>query len=310
MRYLEASSQHMDNNIFTMQNDVFLLKCQVAQRHEYTRAKKSLAWKTILTILFSGFSVVASICSTDLLTAISSLLAVALLIFNKYSDMYSKQRKQFAASIQQYIDVTLFASALNINESEWGLILAKTRLAEKISSITNIDTSPMLNWYSDYSSLSNTEQVLRCQQENIRWDYNLHKKYRQFILTVTVGAVALILVSFVIVNPDFVTLVCVISWLAPIIEYAYAIISETQGSIQLLEDLDGLRDEAENVLFDADQDKIIQQLIKLQYAIKERRETGILIPDWFYRRYQKKQQMQENQIAEEVTDMKKRGDSK
>lgn len=101
MKFLEATSQHTDNSIFACQNEEFLLKCQLAQRNEYSHAKRASRIKSTVTLIFTICSIVASIVDCDTLSAISNLFAVGLVVFNKYSDGHISAHKKHAASIQQ-----------------------------------------------------------------------------------------------------------------------------------------------------------------------------------------------------------------
>ena len=138
---MEATSRNTADSIFSRQNDAFLLQCQVAQRSEYSHAKLVARWKTYLTVSFAVLSVLASVLDIDWLTAVSSLLAVVLLIFNKYSDEYIMTRKKHAASVQQYIDATLYAAAIDSNVSDWGDVPSQSDLAVSVSEYENADTS-------------------------------------------------------------------------------------------------------------------------------------------------------------------------
>ena len=86
MRFLEATSLNTDNSIYTQQNNDFIIKCLVAQRSEYSKAKTINRCKTILTLSVALISILASIINNDVLSAISGLLAVILLIVNKWSE--------------------------------------------------------------------------------------------------------------------------------------------------------------------------------------------------------------------------------
>ena len=44
-------------------------------------------------------------------------------------------------------------------------------------------------------------------------------------------------------------------------------------------------------------------MIDLQYKIRERREVGFLIPDWFYKMRKGKHQKQEDSIAETIVNL-------
>ena len=294
------TSQNTVNSIFSRQNDTFLLQCQVAQRSKYSRAKRVARWKTILTMAFAAISIVASILDFDWLSAVSSLLAVALLIFNKYLDAYISTTKKHAASIQQYIDATLYAEAIDGSISDWGTVLNKSDLATTVSKYENADTSAVENWYSDYSGLSEEEQVFRCQSENIRWDFDLHKKFRGLQIVLLCVVAIVLLATFIVVDPSFVKLICVLSWFTPIAEYAYSIYKEVGESISILQEVDKLSAEVEKKQATSSPRTIKRELIKLQYKIWERRKNGFLIPDWFYAWHQKKQQEKEDRIAKTI----------
>lgn len=303
MKFLEATSQNTVNSIFNRQNEPFLLQCQVAQRSMYSRAKHMAQYKALFTMIFAVISLIASILDVEWLSATSSLMAVAVLIFNKYSNEYIASNKKRAASIQQYIDVTLYTPAIDCSVSDWGEMPNNSDVAVMVSEYENADTSAMENWYSDYSDLLGDEEVFRCQCENVRWDYNLHRAFRFFLIIFLVVVVIAMLTAFIIVDPGFVKLVCVLSWFAPISEYAYSIYKEIGESITLLQKTDKLRIEIEEKLKSDSAKTIKQEVIALQYKIWERRKEGFLIPDWFYEWHRKKQQKQEDQIAKTIQDI-------
>ena len=300
---MEATSRHTDNSIFACQNEEFLLKCQLAQRNEYSHAKRVGRLRSVVTLIFAIFSIIASGLDFDTLSAISSLFAVGLVVFNKYSDGHISAHKKHAASIQQYIDVTLFASAIGGTKSEWGELPNKTDLAKAISEFSGADTSNMRNWYSDYSSLPGEIQVFHCQRENVRWDYGLHKSYIYLQLGILLAAVVAMIVTMFIVNPDFIKLICILSWLTPLAEYTYSVCKDVFESISILRKINSFCDQIENKLSEENNVSVKQELIALQYKIRERRENGFLIPDWFYKMRKGKQQKQEDCIAETIINL-------
>lgn len=262
-------------------------------------------WKTVLTMGFAVISVIASALDVEWLSATSSLMAVALLIFNKYANEYITSNKKCAAFVQQYIDVTLYAPAVGCSVSDWGELVNKSDLADMVSEYLNADTSAVENWYSDYSGLSGEEEVFRCQSENIRWDYSLHKAFRTLQTIFLVVAAITMSTAFIIADPGFVKLICVLSWFAPIAEYTYSNYKDVGESIALLQNADKLRVEIEEKLKTNSTEIIKQELINLQYKIWERRKKGYLIPDWFYEWHRKKQQEKEDQIARTIQDIDK-----
>ena len=260
-------------------------------------------WKTVLTMGFAVISVIASALDVEWLSATSSLMAVALLIFNKYANEYIASNKTCAASVQQHIDVTLYAPAVGCSVSDWGELVNKSDLADMVSEYLDADTSAVENWYSDYSGLPGEEEVFRCQSENIRWDYSLHKAFRNLQTILLVVVAIAMLTAFIIADPGFVKLVCILSWFAPIAEYVYSNYKDVGDSIALLQKADKLRVEIEKKLKGNSTKTIKQELVALQYKIWERRKNGFLIPDWFYEWHRKKQQKQEDQIAKTIQDI-------
>lgn len=309
MKFLEANSQNTPNSIFCKQNDELLLQCQLAQRNEYSYAKKIIRTKSILTFGFAVLSVVASIKNVDLLTAVVSLLAVMLLVTNKYVESCSSTHKKHAALIQQYIDATLYSAIINGEKLDWGNMPSNTDIATATSKFKNADTSEVQNWYSDYSSLSPYEQVFHCQRKNVRWDYDLQKKFKLFQIIVTVIIFLITCSAFLAVNPTFVKSICVLSWFVPVAEYYYSIYREVDKNIKLLQSIDKQCDTIETELTKLTSDnysEIKKLLVELQYKIWNRRETGVLIPDRFYNFFKKKQQETEDNIAIQITTLNRR----
>lgn len=311
MKSLEATSRYTDKSIYINQNEPFLLKCQVAQRKEYSRAKKWDRAKGIALICFSILSVVASLVDTDWLSAISSLLAVGLLVFNKYSEEYIKKLKIHAASIQQYIDATLFSKAIGNNISDWGDVPTQSELADAVCNCPNADPSTMKNWYNDYSSLSGEAQVFYCQRENIRWDNNLLKKFQKFLSRILCAVFVVLMVSFFVANPSFVKLICVLAWFVPIGEAAFSAYNAVEKNIELLQEMGEMGNEIEVKMATNSHQTITRDLIELQCKIRKRRETGFLIPDWFYDLHKERQQQVETKIAGIIQNSEnKNGESK
>ena len=295
----------MAENVFCRQNDKFLLQCQVVQRSEYSKAKFLARWKAIFTLVFAVFSVVTSILDIDWLSAVSSFLAVALALFNKRSDEEIKAIKKHAASIQQYIDATIFAPVIGVSVSDWGDMPNKSDLAEAVSKYGNKDTSAFVNWYSDYSSMNGESQVFYSQSENVRWDYTLHREFRKlYVILLSVLVIAL-LAAFFVVNPSFVRALFVLSWFMPVAEYGLSVIKEVNESISLLSDANNFSKELEKKLKTSSSKTLKKELIKLQHKIWNRRANGYLIPDWFYEYHRKKHQEKEDDMARTIQNLDK-----
>lgn len=300
MKYLDQTFQNTANDIFSMQNEDFLLKCNVAQRSEYSFAKKIKKWETIITLTAAILSIVASIIDIEIFNAISGLFAIAVLIANKYIQKSVNFHKKHAASIQKYIDVTLFSRALNGSSLEWGEIPIQSDLSESIQKYNKADISTLRNWYSNYSTLPIEKQILFCQKENIRWSDELLKKYRNLHIIVLLTVTIILLILFFLINPTFVKFICIISWIAPLAEYTFSIFEDINNSIVHLRKANELCNDIERVLESQDCQSTKKELINLQYIIQEYRESALLVPDWFYKKYQKVYQENENNIAERI----------
>lgn len=295
----------MNDSIFTRQNDPFLLQCQAAQKSEYSQAKKIARTKAIVTLLFVALSIISSILSIDWLSAVSSFLAVALTLYNKRFDYRIHALKEHAASIQQFIDATIFAPLVNSITTDWGDIPSKTDLAESISKFHCQDTSAYKNWYSDYSSMSSELQIFYCQCENVRWDITLHKEFKKLCTVVVCAIFVMTVAAFLAVNPTFTKVFWVLSWFLPVAEYGYSVIKEINDTVAFLHDAESFSKNIENKLKNSNSEQIKHDLIQLQHKIWHRRSNGYLIPDWFYAYYKQKHQEKEDRIARTIQNMEK-----
>ena len=290
----------MADSIFQRQNDVFLIQCQIAKKYEYLRAKHIFLAKTIIAFAFAVLSIITTILDVDGLTATTCLLAVVLALLNKHLDEYASTHKKQAAAIQQYIDVTLFAPAIGGGVTEWGDVPNKSDLACVVGLYENADAGEvekMRNWYDDYSSLPGESQVFYCQCENIRWDYDLHKKFKMMQI-ILLSIIALVMtIAFLVVNPSVVKMICLLSWIAPLAEFAYSIYIEVNRSILMLQNLECRSKKIAKILDLNDACSVRKKLIQFQHKIYEKRATGFMIPEWFYMKHKKRRQRQEENIA-------------
>lgn len=301
------NSQNMTDSIYNHQNDEFFLQCQVAQSREYTKAKSLTQCKGILTFTFAIFSAVASVVDNDWLwlPALVSFLAVALTLFNKHSDERIKAIKKHAASLQQYIDVALFAPAIGNSFSAWGNVPTKSDLAESVSIYTNEDVSAFVNWYSDYSYLNHEEQVFYCQKENVRWNYTLHKSYEKLLKYLLIVFLVAAVIIFLATDISFIKLFFILSWCIPIAEYCWSVKKELNASIAILCDTELYSQELENKLKTSTPGVLKDELINLQYKIWNCRENGYLISDWFYNLYKENYQKKEDNMAKTMQSIDK-----
>ena len=290
----------MADSIFQRQNDSFLLQCQITQRSEYSYAKRIFMRQALYTLVFTIVSIAAAILDIDWLTATSSLLAMALVLYNKDSEEQALIHKRRAASIQQYIDVSLFAPTIDIDEAEWGFIPSTSDLACAVSKYKNCDTTPMKDWYSDYSLLPGEQQIFYCQKENIRWNHDLLKKFKELLIIFLSGVVVALATIFIVVNPSLVKFICVLSWFAPIADFSCSIYAEVQRSIVQHQNIDQYSAEIEKKFKSTGCRGLRQMLIKFQYMIFDKRKTCFMIPDWFYEWHKERYQNKEDCVAKTI----------
>lgn len=277
----------------------------MAQRNEYSFAKKVAAWKDWLTILFILVSVLSSWLDIDWFRAVSCLMAVSLLIASKHIDIYISTHIRHAADIQQYFDIALYSEALENKKNEWGPLLSRSDIADAVSEVDKSAFIDVKNWYSDYSTLAAQQQVFFCQRENVRWDYKLRQEYKSFqIIFLSIIFVVMITVFF-LVNPTLIKLICIISEFIPIADYIVTIYLKVNGDIKRLNELGKCCEKLEQDFVDGRLDDINAKLVSIQNKIHESRINSFLIPDWFYKCRQSKHQKKENHIANTVRKMSK-----
>lgn len=291
----------MVNSIYDTQNHENMLKCLVAQRRDYRLGKRADACKSFFTIVFAVLAIVTSLVDNETLSAISCLFAIILSIMSRHIDYYVAKQKKHAASIQQYFDVTLFSAAVGTATSDWGALPTKTDIVESISDIEDADIGPVKNWYNDYSKLSPTEQVFRCQQTNIRWDTKLRLEFKWLIVVSFVAILLLFAYIAIVVNPTFVKCISVLAWILPIADFSFGYYDGLCKDIKRLEELKQQSSIVESALSRGE--ACAAKIIHLQALIMESRENAVLIPDWYYNKRQKAHQKKENRIANTVQKM-------
>lgn len=295
----------MDNSIYDMQNNENMLKCLVAQRRDYSLGKRANAYKSFFTVAFAVLAIAASLVDNEMLSAISCLCAIILSITSRHIDVYVVKQKKHAASIQQYFDVNLFSSVIGNSTCDWGDLPTKIDIAESISDIDFSETIPVRNWYSDYSTLSSTEQVFRCQQINIRWDAKLRSEFKWFIVIFFSALLLFLAFVAIVVNPTFVKCIRVLAWILPIADFSFSYYNGLCKDIKRLAVLKQQSNLVEQALSSGEACEI--QIINLQKLIMENRENAVLIPDWYYNRRQSTHQRKENSIADTVKAMSAEG---
>lgn len=296
-------------SIYEKQNEEIFLKCIIARKREYSKAKRISIVKSLLNIVFLIFLIIVTRIDSDKFTAISVLFSILLAISSKYFDKAIKKHKNIAVSIQQYFDVKLYSYALGNDEKDWGEILNYLQLSKfindiDINKITEKKYSKIKNWYVNYSKLESKHQVLNCQMENLRWEYDLKKSYRNFKIAIFIPIVIIVMVLFLINNISLIQFLIIFGQLLPIIESVWSNFSAMNENINYLEKLDRDSNQIQNKIIEID------DLISFQYSIRENRKNRVFVPDWFYNLNRSKHQTKQENIANTIQNLSCEDDKK
>ncbi len=285
----------MDNSIYHQQNNREILLLQKAQRSKYTKAKKVL-----YPGLYSGiagavtFAILMSFYDVELLHTLSSFLAIVIFAFTSFLEKKSNEYIELAAKIQQTIDVHLFRMPDNCH------VLLPSETKEIVASYTSTELSDFKNWYSDYSPLDFPKQIFLSQKENIRWDRKLREKYSCLITSLAIGCPILLVLYTIFTNTTASSFFAIASWIFPLEQF---LITQWIGLRDNINYLKAVNEEYRSIekCYEKYSTYEIQcKLCGLQAYIFEHRKKSIMIPDWFYKKYQSKMQKYEDQLAAET----------
>lgn len=299
------NSQHLDKSIFERQNEEEILRCLCTQRQAYSCAKNKMNWKRCLVLISVVFSIAAAWLNNDVILAIAGFLAVVVPIGSRILDKRIEDLKRHGAEIQQYVDASLFAPALNIPMKLFSPLLAKNDIAEIVSKklVNNHDLDLVKNWYQNYSNCSAVEQVYYCQCENIQWDNNLRKEYETIQNWTIIIVIVLILAIALYTGMTVAKFFCVLAWGAPLVDYAWGNHDIFTEDLQRLQKIKALCQEFNNDQNSRNNQSAIKLLLRIQEKIREHREKAFLIPDIFYKLRKEKHQKQIEQYSSTVQNM-------
>ncbi|MDO4570574.1 MAG: S-4TM family putative pore-forming effector [Planctomycetia bacterium] len=283
-----------------MQNEEIILKCLLAQHQLYNKAKKwsclQLAIIVILPVITSILSLYSDIA---FIATIFGIVTLVSFLMEPVVNKHITHTKTRAASIQEYIDVTLFSQVLGCDTIEWGDILSNSDALREANS-ANGDTSDIKNWYSDYSNQNKFSQVFHCQKQNICWDKDL-KQNCVYSVCILIFFLFLIFVIFSAYNNlDFCRMISILVWFVPLINHLIHLHLDLSGNIHALEKLKELHDSIENDSQNCDNEIAFFKLRNFQQAIQQNREKGVLIPGWIYQYHKTFFQKREDKTARDV----------
>ena len=294
----------MNKSIYTLQNEDKILKCLVRQRELYNYDKLINNIKFILIIIIIAINIMTKFFDNINLLKLLLIMILLLPFINDWLNIISNNFKNKAAKIQQYIDVSLYSSALNQSSKIWGEILTTSEISNEISKISykKIEKQKVKDWYSDYSNLDTFLQIFYCQKENISWDSNLRKFYKRILELILYG-VLIILLLIIVFKSELVTknFLKNILWFPSLSNYLYGIINNLKGDIDELSKINKKSEDIERKIEEnICKKEIINFEIDLQEEIYNQRRKLYLIPNFFYKINLKKYQKNKANVAENI----------
>ena len=271
-----------NNSIYHKQKDHHLQNCLYAQWFYYRKAKRVSSLHFWAVIVLLGVSSIVNAVLSDLFFA----AVVARL-------------RNVAADIQQFVDVSLFATPKY--REDWGDVLTPQQTYEWISKVNTKKKKSFKQWYSDYSSLHHYKQVIHCQSENIRWNKDLSKSYKRFLCGVSIlGLFMFIIIEALVLKASLMNTLRVLIWFSPLLQYLIRIIIEINRTDRKKQHLRASIDsilQNENEWDDWGWEK---REIAFQREIYELRKSSVMVPEWYYRITKKKYEKREKSIAKQT----------
>lgn len=292
----------MDNSskdIFNRQNLPENVALQKTAHYCYKKGK----WLALLLVCILILPPIAAnviiLCTNNAIAdKIFIVLSVVEFFIGEIIKHFLSKAKFEGASLQQYFDEIVFGLK---KSSRKYLVPKKLKGDERrrlIVKYKNKPDVPFQNWYSDYSALPYEQAIYNCQKENLRWDSTIRKKY--FVLLILQFALLIIgiIVNAILQKVSVITLIAVLSTIAPIFSYFYSAFHKLYKDMSKQKQLSAAIAE-----IDAKQENmnpITDEIEELQLEIFTYRKSLYLIPDWFYKLSRPKMQQAEDNLAEDI----------
>ena len=273
----------MDNGIGERQNEEISIQKLAAQRQLYSEAKGKQTVSDVFCVAvpFLLSAAEAVIGKTWALTVILALISVPSMYISCVTDKCISAKKRRAADIQQSFDVYVY-------QMPWsrGLFGNKRNCDRDVAQKAWIllkneaERDKLPKWYElEYSKLSRERGILCCQLENVNWDAGLRKRLKIACYILTVFLVSVILAMSVVMNETVIKCLIRMAFILPILTWLAKITGELDGDLERLNKI--------SRLIEAEETKDMRYLQWIQSELYEHRQRCFLVPDWFYKRFQK-----------------------
>ncbi|MFA6393864.1 MAG: S-4TM family putative pore-forming effector [Patescibacteria group bacterium] len=278
------------SNIKIQQNLPQNLKLLTAQRQLYSEAKKIRNIRILGTTLLTIISPLIFFFTTKLIIPLA-IIGCLWSIFAFVIKSIENDKKKSAALIQEEFDTSVY-------NLPWNFILAKESCwPEKITSAERrykADRKCLENWYGDLKDLTYPLDILFCQRSNLVWDSRQRRSFALAIVVLLIlifsAGIALYWHSNKTISEYFLGI------LIPSLSAYFQGIDEIMGNFKDAFEKEGLEKRLEKLFREiknstsrAEYNK--SELRQIQDIIFKLRENSPLIPDWWYKLFRNKYQL-------------------
>ncbi len=301
-KFLARIFQNMSKSIYEKQNEPLLINCLCAQRKGYSELKifngaryfVSIGITTVLTALLFIFD-------NPTLEAFTTIMAIIIIIADKYFDSFVDNRQKLYAKIQQYFDINCFNEVSDTKLESEESIFTKSEIAECSSGNYGQKLKDEVsNWYEDYSSFSPREQIFYCQKENIRWSKKNIIRFSIFNIFLLATVIIIIIIFSIIKNIEVLKLVGIISCGLTFLDFSLDILLSLKNDYKRMNQIEKFAHNIESQLSCVN---IYEEIINLQSKIFDYRCECLCIPDVFYDMFKSKDEKSEKKIVNNLKEL-------
>lgn len=272
------------NDIYTKQNEEYILMLQYSQRKHYDMAEniQYCIWSfMILNIIINNNVIIGNLLGSNIVKVIGSVLTVLYILLK----LEINKNIEIGAYTKEFIDCTLFDFDIKKNLkkftkeqlSEFAVCKKKKNSSDYLCQINNTgkdEPRGVKNWYENREQMDMKNAVYGCQKENIWWDQRLSKIYMYIFIVISV----LVIVSILFINRNESVKSLIFAVLIPSVQILIESITQVVNFIKLMiyrakvdimcksieKDLNNIR---------------IDDLQELQELILQRRTYKFIIPN-------------------------------
>jgi|GEM_PF-7038310 len=277
----------MSKSIFEKQKDDKFINLHLAKDRFYIESE--IFWKVgFWGSLVYGISllIVYFIKFDFIVPTIEVIVGIGSLLFAEIFKRRSRKKKKQGARAQEEIDTQLFDLPWNDNlvperEVNPDFVLQAAPKSKK-------DPKRFKEWYSvgTATSASYNAQVLKCQRENISFDYLLRKKFTSCLFWIMVWGIVLVLGCGLVIKEP--TLVWLLNIVLPVSGFLYFVGTSWFDNSQTMKDHEKMEQAVRIKL-----QKLLKRknsidktdLREIQDFIYRTREGKTIIPNSFYEKY-------------------------